>query len=93
VDDKLRVDIILAASRGVYVALTEPTKHLGEAARAFGYAARTAKGDAFETAFEWARENAQRAPRTDDRASFLCESCRNGIDHGDMYCTSCGEAT
>lgn len=51
------MDLILAASRGAYVAVVQPTKHLGDAARAFGYEARTATGDAFETAFEWAREN------------------------------------
>lgn len=49
--------LILAASRGAYVAVVQPTKHLGDAARTFGYEARTFEGDAFETAFEWAREN------------------------------------
>jgi hypothetical protein len=49
--------LVLAASRGAYVAVVQPTKHLADAARAFGYEARTFEGDAFETAFAWAREN------------------------------------
>lgn len=55
--------LVLAASRGVYVALVQPKKHLGDAARAFDYRARTFEGDAFETAFEWARENMGRIDR------------------------------
>lgn len=55
-DDRVR-RAVLAASRGVYVAVTQPDVHLGDAARSFRYASRTLEGDAFETAFEWAREN------------------------------------
>lgn len=55
-DDLLR-RAVLAASRGAYVAVVQPKKHLGDAAKAFGYQARTLEGDAFETAFEWARQN------------------------------------
>jgi hypothetical protein len=51
------VRVTLAASRGVWSAITKPELHLGDAARSFGYVARTFEGDAFETAFEWAREN------------------------------------
>lgn len=50
-------DIVLAASRGAFVAVVQPSKSLGDAARAFGYEARTITGDVFETAFEWARQN------------------------------------
>lgn len=48
-------DVTRAASHGVWVA-TQTKRTLGEAARAFGYTARTLTGDAFETAFEWARD-------------------------------------
>ncbi len=54
--------LVLAASRGAYVACVQPGKTLEQAARAFGYTARTFEGDAFETAFEWARENIDREP-------------------------------
>jgi hypothetical protein len=46
----------LAAARGADTA-NVPDADLGTAGRGFGYRARTAEGDAFETAFEWAREN------------------------------------
>jgi hypothetical protein len=52
--------VILAASRGVYEALTT-NSHLGEAVQKYRYQARTFEGDAFETAFEWAREEKKRA--------------------------------
>lgn len=60
--EKERIDrLTLAASRGAFVAATQPDAHLGEAARSFGYVARSFEGDAFETAFEWAREQLERA--------------------------------
>lgn len=46
----------LAASRAVFVAVTQPERRLGDAGRMFNYRPRTMEGDAFETAFEWARE-------------------------------------
>lgn len=67
-DDRL----VLAASRGAYVAVVQPTKHLGDAARAFGYEARTLECDAFETAFEWARENIETARVLRGQAEFAC---------------------
>lgn len=67
-DDRLR-RVVLAASRGAYVAVVQPGKHLGDAARAFGYAARTLEGDAFETAFEWARQNLEDEQRLRGEAS------------------------
>ena len=54
--DQQRLNVaILAASRGVYAAVRRPEEHLGDAARRLGYQSRTLGGDAFETAFEWAR--------------------------------------
>lgn len=50
-------DLVLAASRGAFVACGQPKKTIADAARAFGYEARTITGDAFETAFEWAHQN------------------------------------
>lgn len=50
--------LVLAASRGVFVAL-RTTWPLGLAAKSFGYRERSFEGDAFETAFEWAREEAR----------------------------------
>lgn len=47
--------VVLAASRGVLSALTSD-ESLGDAARGFRLASRTAEGDAFEMAFLWARE-------------------------------------
>lgn len=53
---KTREDrLVLAASRGAFVAI-RTTWPLGMAASSFGYSPRTFEGDAFETAFEWARE-------------------------------------
>lgn len=49
--------LVLAASRGSYVACVHPDRTLEQAARAFGYLPRTLEGDAFETAFDWAHEN------------------------------------
>lgn len=49
--------LVLAASRGVWEALKN-SDHLGVAAARYGYHPRTFEGDAFETAFEWARESA-----------------------------------
>jgi hypothetical protein len=53
--------LILAASRGVFVALKAPAVSLGDAARQFRYEPRTFEGDAFETAFEWARDENDRS--------------------------------
>jgi hypothetical protein len=50
--------LVLAASLGVLEALTTDL-HLGDAIRKYRYAARTFEGDAFETAFLWAREEKQ----------------------------------
>lgn len=50
------IRLILAASRGVFVALTVPALPLGDACRRYNYGARTFEGDAFETAFLWAHE-------------------------------------
>jgi hypothetical protein len=61
-DDRDR-RLVLAASRGAYVAVVQPTKTLEHAARAFGYEARTFEGDAFETAFLWAWENVEKTKR------------------------------
>lgn len=47
--------IVLAASRGVLSALTSD-EPLGDAVRDYRIAPRTPEGDAFEHAFEWARE-------------------------------------
>lgn len=47
--------LVLAASRGVFAALTR-NEPLGVAAARYNYAARTLEGDAFETAFNWARD-------------------------------------
>ncbi len=47
--------IMLASSQGVLDALLTD-KHLGDLARSRGLVARTLKGDAYETAFEWARQ-------------------------------------
>lgn len=66
-DDRLR-RVVLAASRGSYVAVIQPKKHLSDAARAFGYQARTLEGDAFETAFEWARQNLENEARLREEA-------------------------
>lgn len=51
--------IMLAASQGVLDALLTD-KHLGDAARDRGLESRTLKGDAYETAFEWARQELER---------------------------------
>lgn len=55
-EDRERL-LILAASRGAFVACVQPLKSLPQAARPFNYQPRTFEGDAFETAFLWAREN------------------------------------
>lgn len=47
--------LVLAASRGVFDAVYS-TRDLGAACARYGYAARTFEGDAFETAFLWAKE-------------------------------------
>jgi len=47
--------LVLAAARGVWLAI-KTDRHLGDAARVYGYESRTYEGDAFETAFLWARE-------------------------------------
>ncbi len=47
--------VMLAACWGVIDAL-KTQRHLGDAARLRGLASRTLKGDTYETAFEWARE-------------------------------------
>lgn len=75
-----RADVVLAASRGVYsAAVTHPTAHLGEAAREFVYQARTATGDAFETAHEWARENEQARRDMGDGARTAIERERDAL--------------
>jgi hypothetical protein len=63
-DDDVRARMVLAASRGALTGATRLDQHLGDAARAFGYRARTPEGDAFETAFEWAREDVARRSET-----------------------------
>lgn len=45
-----------AAMRGAFEAALDPDGDLGEAGRRAGYRARSPEGDAFEHAFEWARE-------------------------------------
>lgn len=55
-EDRLQ-RVTLAASRGAYAAAVWPDQNLGDAARALHYRARTLEGDAFETAFLWARED------------------------------------
>jgi hypothetical protein len=58
VDVRQRDDrLVLAASRGVWEALKN-REDLGASAARYGYVARTFEGDAFETAFSWAREEA-----------------------------------
>lgn len=53
--DQHRARIVLAASRGALSGLTSD-EGLAEAARGYRFASRTLEGDAFETAFLWARE-------------------------------------
>ncbi len=75
-----RSDVVLAASRGVYsAAVTHPTAHLGDAAREFGYQARTATGDAFEAAHEWARGNEQARRDMGDGARTAIEAERDSL--------------
>lgn len=68
-DNKFNLDRMkdaqFAAAWGVWCALMT-SKHLGDAARELGFKSRTVKGDAFEHAFEWAREM-----QKDDGASRL----------------------
>ena len=47
--------IMLATSRGVFEAMARD-EHLADAAARYGITARTRDGDAFETAFLWARD-------------------------------------
>lgn len=65
-------DLVLAASRGVLAALAG--QDLADAARGFRYRARTHTGDAFETAFMWAQEEARRSPETHGAAARLREA-------------------
>lgn len=57
------LDLQLAAARGVWAAL-QTKDHLGKAVQTYAYEARTATGDAFEHAFEWAH-NGQKDDRED----------------------------
>ena len=50
--------VMLAACWGVLDALMYG-QHLGDAARGRGLKSRTLRGDAYETAFEWARDEEQ----------------------------------
>lgn len=61
--------LVLAATRGAFVAATQPAKSLGDAARAFGYRERTFEGDAFETAHEWASQQLEDARRLSEEAA------------------------
>lgn len=54
-EEQIRAGVVLAASRGVLSAFVSE-ESLGEAAKGYRLAPRTPEGDAFETAFEWARE-------------------------------------
>jgi len=55
---KRLLEVQLASAQGVWEAL-KTDDHLGDAARRLGVKPRTVRGDAFEHAFEWARERAK----------------------------------
>lgn len=83
---------ILASIRGAFAAATDPSADLGAAARRYGYRARTAEGDAFELAFEWAREERDRACRTCQRPAHqgACADPDFNRAGGGVTCEACG---
>lgn len=79
-------DVMLASCWGCMDAL-HSDKHLGDAARARGLESRTLKGDAYETAFEWARQERAAYRAIAERVGEAC----SGVSA--TWCPRCGDCT
>jgi hypothetical protein len=83
--------LVLAASRAVFIALTVPALPLADAAKRFGYQARTPAGDAFENAFLWAHEEVEFAERAREEKPSTRRIVSSPAGENECDLQGCGE--